>query len=150
MRWLNTASHITSNHFEKAHFNVKGYEYNIQNRARLGTISCSNMNWPYFCKVIWRTYAYFKCSTFFAWRSHLIWPKQCQVSRHWDIKSHSWGNSRSSKIHLIFFIRHNLFESIPPCHYVVLLKVLLSDKDIILWAVINLSYFMYSVDLCCI
>lgn len=28
-----TVSQITSNHLAKAHFNVKGYEYDIQNRG---------------------------------------------------------------------------------------------------------------------
>lgn len=50
------ASQITSNHLAKAGFNVKGYEYDMQNGALLGTISCRNMKWPYyndyFCKVV--------------------------------------------------------------------------------------------------
>ena len=51
-----TTSQITSNHLEKADFNVRDYKYGIQNRALLETISGRNMKLlyhiDYFCKVI--------------------------------------------------------------------------------------------------
>lgn len=50
MAWVgsDTASQITSDHLVETHFNGKGSEYYLQNRAFLGTVSYRNMKWPYY------------------------------------------------------------------------------------------------------